>query len=185
MSVSNYGLEKTNVLFITVDCCRYDTFLNAKIPYIKSLGLLERAKTHGTYTLPAHLSFFMGYLPTAPDSRNPYYASDVRQLWRLTTGRPRDLNTVGIMLNGKNIFDGYRKLGFTIIGSGGVRWFMNPTLTELFDKFLYYVPETADVFLPRRITDFSLNHIPEILKELKNKERFFSFYKFLGNTCTI
>lgn len=175
MQVSNFDLEKTNVLFITVDCCRYDTFLKAKMPYIKSLGVLERAKTHGTYTLPAHLSFFMGYLPIAPDSRSPYYASDVRQLWRLVAGRPRDLDTVGIMLDGKNIFDGYRKLGFTIVGSGGVRWFENPTLTELFDKFLYYGPDTPDVFLPRKPHHFSLNHIPEILRELKGKQKVFLF----------
>lgn len=175
MNVSNYGLEKTNVLFITVDCCRYDTFVKARLPFIKSLGKAQKAKTHGTYTLPAHMSFFMGYLPVVQYAKDPYYTPEIRQLWRLSFGRPRDLSTVGILLDGKNILEGYRKLGFSIIGTGGVRWFTNPTLTELFDTFFYFGDDSKNVFLERPSNSFSLNHLPELIEATKKSKNFFLF----------
>lgn len=175
MNVSHYGLEKTNVLFITVDCCRYDSFEKARLPFIKSLGKVQKAKTHGTYTLPAHMSFFMGYLPIVQYGKLPYYTPEIRQLWRLSLGRPRDLDTVGILLDGRNILDGYRKLGFSIIGTGGVRWFTNPTLTDLFDTFFYFGDDTKDVFLQRSADSFSLNHLPKLIKATKKSKNFFLF----------
>lgn len=175
MIVSNYGLEKTNVLFITLDCCRYDTFVKAHLPFIKKIGRVRKAKTHGSYTLPAHMSFFMGYLPVVQYKKDPYYTPEVRQLWRLSLSRPRDLSTVGILLDGRNILEGYRKLGFLTIGTGGVRWFANKTLTSLFDKFFYFGDDTKNVFLERSFNSFSLNHLPELIAETKKSKNFFFF----------
>ena len=101
---SIYGLDKYNVLFVTLDCCRYDTLKQAKTPFLESLGAIRKAKTHGTYTLPAHLSFFMGYLPIVDHLPfEPYYSNEIRQLWRLQGSRLRELDTIGIILEGKNI----------------------------------------------------------------------------------
>lgn len=180
MKHSLYGLGQQNVLFITLDCCRFDTFEMAHVPFIKSLAPLFKARTHGTYTLPAHMSFFMGYLPIAHASPLPYYNPDIRQLWRLKSGRTRSLETVGIMLDGKNILEGYRNIGYQIIGSGGVRWFQNKTLTELFDTFLFYGPDdTKSVFQERKSQDFALNNIDSIVDKVKKKKNFFLFINCL------
>ncbi|MBI2032999.1 MAG: sulfatase-like hydrolase/transferase [Candidatus Levybacteria bacterium] len=180
MKRSIYDLDQRSVVFITLDCCRFDTFAKSSIPFIKSLSGYSLAKTHGTYTLPAHMSFFMGYLPIAQKSLLPYYNPDVRQLWRLKSGRTRSLESVGIMLEGKNILDGYRNIGYQIIGSGGVRWFRNKTLTELFDTFLFYGPDdTTSVFQERRINEFALNNIDTIVNKVKKRKNFFLFLNCL------
>lgn len=179
MADSRYNLDRTSVLFLTLDCCRYDTFKQAKLPFLKSIGKVRKAKTHGTYTLPAHMSFFSGYLPIVAGSLEPYYAPDVRQLWRLRSGRPRDLDSVGILLDGKNILEGYRKLGFITIGTGGVRWFTNPTLSKLFDKFVFFGPQTKNVFSERKYSDFSLNHIPDLLRLIGDNSKYFLFVNCL------
>lgn len=175
-SQSLYGLDKANALLITVDCCRADTFEAARLPYIKSLGVSMAAKTHGTHTLPSHMSFFGGYLPGDQSTRKPYYNPNVRQLWRLESGRSRDLNTVGLKLNGSNIIEGYRNLGYYTLGTGGVRWFRNEMLQAPFDDFLFYGPDDqTSVFAPRRRQDFALNNQPEILEKLAGKEKVFLF----------
>jgi hypothetical protein len=55
--------EDHNVLFITLDSCRYDTFVKANTPVMDKIGLVNSARTHGDYTLPAHISMFNGQLP--------------------------------------------------------------------------------------------------------------------------
>lgn len=180
MKHSLYGLEQQNVLFITLDCCRFDTFERAHLPFVKTLDPYFKARTHGTYTLPAHMSFFMGYLPISHISSLPYYNPDIRQLWRLKSGRSRSMKTVGIMLHGKNILEGYRNIGYQVIGSGGVRWFRNKTLIELFDTFLFYGPDDkTSVFQERKSQDFSLNNIDKIVSKIKKKKNFFLFINCL------
>ena len=170
---SVYGLDKYNVLFVTLDCCRYDTLAEANTPFMKQVGTLRKAKTHGTYTLPAHLSFFMGYTPFVDEPPFEPYYSETRQLWRLRSSRSRKLNSVGMILEGKNIIEGYRNIGWNTVGTGGVRWFRNSTLTESFDKFLFFGSEDkTSVFVSRKKEDFSLNHQAEILKAVKDDKYF-------------
>lgn len=178
---SLYGLDDTNILFITLDCCRYDTLMQANAPFIKQIGPVQRARTHGTYTLPAHMSFFMGYLPICVDDvHQPYYSNEVRQLWRLRSGREKNLQSVGIMLDGKNIIEGYRNLGFKTVGTGGVRWFRNQTLTDLFDEFYFFGPDDkASVFTRRKKEHFSLNNIPKVLEAINNIQKYFLFVNCL------
>src|SRR4051794_3466787 len=103
----------TNVLFITLDSCRYDTFVEASTPTIDSLGSTRCALTHATYTVPAHVAFFTGHLPVVLDSPQPeYYSEASRQLWRIATGPIGDADRAWLVLNGNNILEGYRKLGF-------------------------------------------------------------------------
>ena len=46
--LSMYGLDKANVLLVTLDCCRYDTLSQASTPFIKQAGPVGKARTHGT-----------------------------------------------------------------------------------------------------------------------------------------
>src|SRR4051812_24128091 len=63
-----------NVLFVTLDCLRFDVAARAlgtgRTPNLAAVLPApgwERRETPGTFTLPAHLAFFAGFLPTPPD----------------------------------------------------------------------------------------------------------------------
>lgn len=163
-----------NVLFVTLDACRFDTTQLAHTPFFDSLGGFKLALTHGDYTFPAHMSFFMGYLPYVSSYPfEPYYNSGVKQLWRLASGRSRSPETCGIVLSGVNILDGYRNLGYYVIGSGGVRWFRHQALTSLFDDFLFYgETDLNSVFKFRKKREFPLSHQDELVNKIKDKNYF-------------
>jgi hypothetical protein len=150
-----------NQIFITFDSLRYDVFEAADLPFMKSLGEWRKAWTHGTYTLPAHMSFFIGKLPvtyddapyydaialkTRPDGRGLYRASN--QLWRLEN--PEFPKPGKFILNGANIIDGFNKIGFRTVGTGAVNWF-NPELLpcrpllDHFQRFRFFGPMQSGV----------------------------------------
>ena len=141
-----------NQLFITLDSLRWDVFEEAKTPFLKSLGKWELAYTQGTYTLPAHISFFAGKLPQTFTDENYYGASplriengkrliDKKQLWRLNN--PETRRPAKHVVSGENIIEGFKKKGFKTYCIGGVNWF-NPKLVatkfllEHFNAVLYF-----------------------------------------------
>lgn len=150
-----------NQIFITLDSLRWDVFAGADIPYLKKLGVWREAWTQGPYTLPAHISFFIGKLPVTYDNV-PYYDSIAlkdkpdgtgrfnasHQLWRLTN--PESPKPGKFVLTGKNIIDGFNKIGFQTIGTGAVNWF-NPALEPCrflisdFQKFRFFGPMQSAV----------------------------------------
>lgn len=177
MNIEN--LENNNVLFITLDSCRFDTAQRANIPAIKSLGKLRKAYTHATYTVPAHTAFFTGHLPAVFDEpQEPYYSESVSQLWRIKTGKGKD-REAGIVFNEQNILEGYRKLGFSILGIGGVTQFVEGSfLRSLFknNEFLYFGRNLDEEPLQsRNEKEFPLNNLKTITKELKDKDKWFLF----------
>lgn len=170
-------IEECNVLFITLDSCRFDSFEIAKPNYLMSLGLLMKAKTMASYTFPAHMSFFVGYLPIVMNRNAPiYYNSELKQLWRLNTARYRSPDSVGILLNGENVFDGYRKMGYKIIGGGGVGWFNSKMLQSLFDEFHFVGPFNHDnIWRERKSDEFILNNYDKLLNSLRTSHKWFLF----------
>ena len=52
-----------SILFITLDSCRYDAFVEARAPNLKSLGPLHRAQAPSHFTYGSHAAFFMGLTP--------------------------------------------------------------------------------------------------------------------------
>lgn len=143
-----------NQILIVFDSLRWDVFSSADVPFLRSLGRWRKAFTPGTYTFPAHMSFFMGKLPGNFDAED-YYDTDAtrfdrkrnvpyrktRQLWRLANPEaPKDsVYTV----QGRNIIEGFREKGYFTIGTGGVNWF-NPDLpagkilTEPFERSRFF-----------------------------------------------
>ena len=170
-------IASLNVLFVTLDCCRYDSIERANMPFLKGLGTIRRAYTHGTYTLPAHMSFFMGYLPIVKEEPlEDYYTSDVKQLWRLKSGRKRDPLTIGLHLDGNTVLDGYRSMGHHTLGYGGVRWFRHQYLRDMFDEFTYYpFNDYVSVFSERGMSEFPLNHTDNIVEDTRSHSKFFVF----------
>ena len=72
-------IRDQNVVFVTLDSCRYDIAEQADILTIRSIGPLRKAYTHGSYTVPAHAAFFAGHLPIVLDvPQSPYYSESVK-----------------------------------------------------------------------------------------------------------
>ena len=55
--------NQMNIMWLVFDSCRYDSLVEAATPYLDKQGKIYKAFTPGTYTLPAHISFFTGILP--------------------------------------------------------------------------------------------------------------------------
>lgn len=172
-------IKNKNVVFITIDSCRYDTAKHADIPTIKGMGPLRKAYTHGSYTVPAHISFFSGHLPAVLDEpKLPYYSESEKQLWRIKTGIARDSKPTGLSLEGNNVLEGYKKLGYYVLGVGGVTQFSDGSLLRSYfgEEFLYYGFNLDEELLSPRFEDpFPLNHIDEIVKKIEKYDRWFLF----------
>lgn len=143
-----------NQVLITLDSCRYDTFKNTKLSFMKS-GKWARCYTHGTWTLPAHEAFFMGKLPcnfdkgifdTEAGSRRWNLISPNR--WRLNNG-PESYKNTHLSLSGRNIKHGFQNAGFTTIGTGAMNWFKPEyqstyNLLADFDHYKYFPSKFKD-----------------------------------------
>ncbi|MEK9151432.1 MAG: hypothetical protein AAB547_02270 [Patescibacteria group bacterium] len=177
--MKNFTLDpgNANVVFITIDSCRYDTAEQAHIPFLAGLGGLACAYTPGNYTVPAHHAFFVGHLPTAFTSAQPYYSGANGQLWRIKTGAGED-SGAWVTLQGKNILEGYRNLGFYVLGVGGVTQFNKGSqLREYFGQdFLYWGPNLDEEPCASRPEEwFPLLHCGEIVDKLQPHEKWFLF----------
>lgn len=132
-----------NQMLLTLDSMRYDVFEKANLPFMKS-QVWDKAFTHACFTLPAHMAFFAGKLPCnfkngpfdnlARVNRNP----KAIQQWRLMN--PESVQPCEFKLQGKNIVDGFNKIGFNTIGTGAVSWFntTKPAHIPTVDDFKQY-----------------------------------------------
>ena len=78
------GLQDSrSVLFITLDSCRYDTFLNADIPHLKSVGRLYRAMAPGNFTYSSHAAMFVGFTPGVAERAEPFINPKYGKIFRL------------------------------------------------------------------------------------------------------
>jgi membrane-anchored protein YejM (alkaline phosphatase superfamily) len=168
-----------NVLFVTIDSCRYDVALKNKALFLNKLTKLRRAETLATYTLPAHISFFIGILPILRDGSNEYLPG-IEQIWRPINVKKRN-KTVAVNFDQKTIIDYYIENNYRVIGAGGVSFFYNlhnNILPTFFSKFLYFgKPQTlkSEDNVPRDRSQFPLAHIDEIVSNLTTTDPFFLF----------
>ncbi len=66
---------KNNLLLITFDSCRFDSFAQAKTPNISRLGPVERRYSYASWTVPSHAVYLLGASPhTSPKG---VFASEV------------------------------------------------------------------------------------------------------------
>ena len=167
-----------NVLFITVDSCRFDTAVKASTPNLDSLAPLRKAETTGTYTYPSHHSFFIGILPRPVDG-NECYFGDYQQIWRSSSARDSS-KKIFTSFDKSNIVEHYISNGAKVSGFGGVSFFNTTkkgnTLPKLFPNFKFY-PRTlpGNAKIPRGNDIFPLNHLDEIIEATQNSESFFVF----------
>ncbi len=110
-----------NVLFITLDSCRWDTYQKAKTPNLDKIGIAQGAQTPASYTYPAHHSFFIGHLPSTGKDED-FNSRRGAYLWRLNRATKNNIKA-GVRLGGGSILEGYRKKGYKIKGFGGTSFF--------------------------------------------------------------
>ena len=135
-----------HVLFITLDSCRFDTFKTAldlgNLPHLSSVGSLHRAQSPSHFTYGSHASFWMGFTPGLASIKQPFINPKYSKLFKMRSGGHAGQEQSGFLLEGKNIIEGFRRLGYQTFGSGAVEWF-NPSsytgtiLGQPFDQFYF------------------------------------------------
>ncbi|MFJ9032152.1 STM4013/SEN3800 family hydrolase [Streptomyces sp. NPDC102274] len=118
----------TSILFVTLDSLRHDVaqtaFDEGRTPRLAKLlpgGMWERRQTPGTFTLPAHMAFFSGFLPKLPHPHQP------PRLWEC---RPPAFKTVPpetFVFDAPNLLDGLALHGYRTVCVGGVTYFSAET----------------------------------------------------------
>lgn len=169
-----------NIVFVTLDSCRYDTYHMANTPFLDSIGGMKPAWTHGTYTVPAHTAFFAGHFPVVlqPSLRAPYLTESLGRLWRIQTGRANEEESNDLLLEGKDIIAGFRHLDYYVLGIGGVTQFNVGSQLRSYpwNDFLYYGPDLDEEPIRERNQDmFPLSHHIAICNRLKPHQRWFAF----------
>ncbi|MCV7358282.1 sulfatase-like hydrolase/transferase [Mycolicibacterium fluoranthenivorans] len=137
-------MRQDNVLFITLDSCRLDTAISTHTPNLDRIGRLIPSYTTATFTLPAHLSFFSGFLPV-PTGPHLYLGRYAR-VWRSQAARPTS-KAVYEWIDTPTIIEHYGRRGYLVHGVGGVQFF-DPRneanfLPALFDSFEYCGPSAG------------------------------------------
>lgn len=133
------------IVILTLDSLRFDTTQRALTPNFERLlrdyashPNWVRTYTHGTYTLPAHISMLLaGKFPQDLHGPAPHHRGRLFE-W---------FSEPGIRQRKDSFLDAYRQKGYAIHGFGSVGWFSNqPTSqflwSQLFDTFTYK-PEFA------------------------------------------
>jgi membrane-anchored protein YejM (alkaline phosphatase superfamily) len=121
--------HRSSVLFITLDSCRYDTFLSANAPNLKAVGELHRAMAPGNFTYSSHAAMFMGFTPGVAERAEPYINPKYGKVFQLAGGGDSRMVAGHFILEGRNIVDGFGRRGVPTIGTGAVRWFNPNTAT--------------------------------------------------------
>jgi len=145
-----------SVFFITLDSCRYDSFIAAELPAMRSIGEVHRAMAPGNFTYSSHMSMFMGFTPGDAHSRetgvNPKYG----KIFRMSQGGIAGKGKEYFLLEGRNIVDGFNRKGYRTIGTGAVGWFNPETetagnLIADFQHFYYHGDPCVTWTLPQQL----------------------------------
>ncbi len=169
--------NKHNVLFVTIDSCRYDTAINSHLPFLSSLSKIKKGEAPSSYTLPSHISYFSGILPNLIDGDQ--YLDGIDQIWRSVNAKVRN-KKVAITFDGINIIDYYQKQNYSVVGVGGVSFFKknkNNILPSLFNNFIHFSKTSKENSLIRSAEESPLinQNIETILQNIHQNQPFFLF----------
>jgi len=123
----------SDVLFLSLDSCRYDTFsslhLAGLLPHLASIGPLHKAQSPSYFTYGSHSAFWMGFTPGVINSSDPWLNPKVGKLFRMAFSGSPGRDDEGFRLDGKNLIEGFRRRGYLTIGTASVDWFDPATET--------------------------------------------------------
>jgi hypothetical protein len=134
--------NERSILFITLDSCRYDTFVSSDIPNFRRVGETHRAMAPGNFTYASHAAMFVGFTPGVAEVQEPLLNPKYSKIFKVAGAGYRGKNMEFMRLKGPNIIVGLRRLGYKAFGTGAVAWFNTDTetgrqLTKDFDEFYY------------------------------------------------
>jgi hypothetical protein len=130
----------SSILFVTLDSLRYDVARDAfdagHTPQLAQLlpeGGWERRQTPGTFTLPAHMAFFSGFLPKLPQPQQP------PRLWECRPPAFKTPRPGTFVFEAANLLKGLALPGYRSVCIGGVTYFSRETplgsvLPDMFDE---------------------------------------------------
>lgn len=129
-----------SVLFVTFDSLRFDTA--ARGPALPGLGAPTLAMAPSHFTFASHAAMWVGATPGVPGLARPYLDPKWGRLFRMVNERISAQPGDGFSLPGRNIIDGFGRLGYRTLGTGAVDWFdpTTPTgawLTQDFQRFFF------------------------------------------------
>ncbi|MER6380881.1 STM4013/SEN3800 family hydrolase [Streptomyces sp. NPDC001250] len=119
---------ETSILFVTLDSLRYDVARAAlyadQTPNLAKIlpgGVWEERRTPGTFTLPAHIAFFSGFLPKLPQSVQP------PRLWECRPPAFKTVDAGTFVFDAPNLLTGLAQHGYRTVCVGGVTYFSRET----------------------------------------------------------
>ncbi|MBA4065093.1 MAG: hypothetical protein C0501_15545 [Isosphaera sp.] len=147
------GAADEDFLLVTWDSCRLDAFHQARKPRLDPFGPARPGWAMGTYTLPAHMALFQGFLPHV-FGPEPLYNRYRQQLWRISHRNLFARPVVTFPSRTRNVAAGFRDRGYLTAGTGAMDWFRDcPALRDGFAAFWH--SGTA----ARRQNDWLLGHL--------------------------
>jgi hypothetical protein len=129
-------------LLVTLDSCRYDAFVQADAPNMKTLGTLHRAMAPGYFTYASHAAMLMGFTPGIAGTQTPFLNPKFGKIFKLAGAAFPGKGTEHVAVSGRNIVHGLRELGYMTFGTSGNEWF-NPHVPSgqhlglEFDRFFF------------------------------------------------
>jgi hypothetical protein len=123
-----------NVVLVTLDSCRFDSFDTANMPVLKSACTFIEAGSNGTFSYPSHLAIFSGFLPSCNEPR-PYYNRIIKYLFFIRGGAKEIASFVEFPQRTESIVHGFAAKGYKTLGFGAVQWFWHPNLRSGFSTF--------------------------------------------------
>lgn len=135
-------IDSSSVLLVTLDSCRYDTFASASVPALRKVGPLHQAQAPSHFTFGSHAAMFAGFTPGVASVAAPLINPKFGKIFKLVGPAFPGKGSEGFTLEGKNIIEGFKRLGYLTLGSGAVSWFNPDTpaaqlLIGEFDEFFY------------------------------------------------
>jgi hypothetical protein len=130
-----------SVLFITLDSCRFDTFEGAQAPNMKSIAPLHQAQAPSYFTYGSHSAMFVGFTPGLAGSGQAFLDPKFGKLFKIVGAGHPGKGIEGFTLHGRNIVEGFSRLGYTTIGAAAMGWFDPTTVTggHLTDAFAHFI----------------------------------------------
>jgi hypothetical protein len=122
-------MNPRSVLFVTLDSCRYDTFALAAAPAMKAVGPLHRAQAPSHFTFGSHAAMFAGFTPGVAGLQAPFLNPKFGKVFKLAGAAFPGKGTEAYQLQGRNIIDGFNRLGYLTVGTGAAGWFDTDTET--------------------------------------------------------
>ncbi len=140
-----------NVVLITFDSCRWDSYERADMRFLNQHCPARKAYSQATFTYAAHLAMFQGLLPNTKEAL-AYYNRYTRQLIRIANRGVGPSSLISFQAGTEDIVTGFRGAGYFTLGLGAMEWFRHPHLTRNFEQFFnigIHAQNQVDILLDR------------------------------------